>query len=389
MNEAAESDPNRMEKQRQRGKELSGATTEGGSRMYWVWQVLGWGGYGLSYYATVLVPLHQAGWTQSTSDALYCAAGMTTTHLLRGWMRSRGWLQLETRRLLWRLIAACLVLGGLQAVVLESSLVLFRVIDRSEFVRLPESLLIVSFFSAIVIGLWLAVYIVVHSVRSRRRAELDRLRAEVTLQEAQLKALRQQINPHFLFNSLNSIRGMIDEDAGGAREMVTRLADLMRFALQAGEQGMVTVEEELKVVEDYLALEAVRLEERLRVEWRIDPSTRLAQFPAMMLQGLVENAIKHGISRLTAGGWIRIEVRMEVIGQDERLAVFVENSGRLAAMGEGGIGLRNTRERLQLLYPERAGVEMRETEKPSVAVKLWLPLEPTAASRTGSSAKGE
>lgn len=371
MKAAGENSQNPMSMQTQGGKKVPGAITRAGSRTYWICQVVGWGGYGLGYYATVLLPLHQAGWAQCTSDALYCAAGLTTTHLLRGWMRSRRWLQRDSIQLLWRLIAACCLLGGVQAVVLESALLLFRVVDRSQIYHLPATLLIISFFSAILIGLWIAVYIVVNALRIRRRAELDKLRAELRLQEAQLRALRQQINPHFLFNSLNSIRSMIQEDAASAREMLTRLADLLRFSLQAGEQGMVTMAEELRVVKDYLALEAIRLEERLQVEWQVDATVLSVVFPAMMLQGLVENAIKHGVSRRMKGGWIRIEVSR----QKGLLRICVENSGILGEQGQGGIGLSNTQERLQLLYAGKAGVEMTATDVPSVRVQLWLPLE--------------
>lgn len=360
-----------MQITRERERNGTGVDGKVGSRVYWLCQLLGWGGYGLIYFGVVLVPLHQAGWRQVVSDAAYCAAGLGGTHLLRGVMQQQRWLQREARTLLLRLTGASVFLGTVQAVVLDAFLVMFRLIEGRDVAQLPAALAITTFFSAILIGLWLAIYFVVVSARSRRRAEMDRLSAEVILQETQLKALRQQLNPHFLFNCLNSIRSMIEEDPARAREMLTRLADLLRYALQTGEQGIVTFAEELKVVDDYLALESVRLEERLILEKSIEEAALATLFPAMMLQGMVENAIKHGIAQLPSGGRLAIEARCD----HDQLVVTVENTGQLsAAARQGGIGLKNALARLQLLYQNRAGIEMYESEMASVVVRLWLPM---------------
>jgi hypothetical protein len=354
------------------------ASTAGSSRAYWLCQVLGWGGYCLLYYLAVLVPLHSAGLVQAAVDLAYCAAALVGTHAIRQRMRG-GWNELPWPKLIPRLAASALLAAAFQTAVLLGGLALEQ---PRPWKTAVESLAIAGWIvvdSTALVVVWLAIYLVVQAARRRRAAELDALRSQVLAREAQLRALQQQLNPHFLFNCLNSLRGMIDEDRDRARTMVTRLAELLRAALRSDAGEPAPMEEELAAVDAYLDLEAVRLEERLRIRKEIDAEARGALFPPMLLEGLVENAVKHGIARLPAGG----DLTLKIARDGERLRVCVTNSGTLAPENGTGIGLRNARERLRLLYGERARLELRAERPDLVLATVDIPFE-TGPARQGS-----
>jgi hypothetical protein len=174
-----------------------------------------------------------------------------------------------------------------------------------------------------------------------RRQEMDRL-----MNQAELRALQSQINPHFLFNALNALYGSIPRDASGARRIVLHLAEIFRYFLQS-DKGFVTVAEELQIVRAYLEVEKFRLGDRLQVEIEIAPEAMEARIPALSVQPLVENAIRHGIARRTEPGHVRIRGTVE---RDE-LRVTIANSGAGESADAGfGMGLQNVRRRLEICY---------------------------------------
>jgi LytS/YehU family sensor histidine kinase len=177
---------------------------------------------------------------------------------------------------------------------------------------------------------------------------------ELQAREAELRALRSQVHPHFLFNSLNSIHALIAADPGGARTMLLRLADLLRRTLSVGAATLIPLREELAIVEDYLRIEKVRFGDRLRVETDVPPTVSEWPVPPFCLQPLVENAVVHGISRLVEGGTIRISAES---GRDSLMLTVRNPSDGVAAQSHGtGTGLRNLRLRLETLYGRSAGL---------------------------------
>jgi LytS/YehU family sensor histidine kinase len=173
-------------------------------------------------------------------------------------------------------------------------------------------------------------------------------RAEVLSREAELKALKAQINPHFLFNSLNSISALTSADPGKAREMCVRLSDFLRNSLRLGERTSVPFSEELALTRTYLDVEQVRFGQRLRVKHDVDPGCEHCDVPPLLVQPLIENAIKHGIATLTEGGEIEFSVRKE----RDSLRITVENpfDPDAPATRKTGFGLVNVRNRLQARY---------------------------------------
>ena len=356
-----------MTEQIQRG---SGST----SGAYWACQLAGWGGYGLGFYLTVLVPSRATGPRRVLADAAYCLTGLLGTHLLRLVMKKRGWSELRYASLALRLIPGALLVGALETAALYGSLTLAGLMDWGRMDSVPI-LTTTMFFSAFLVALWLAVYLAVLAVRRRRTAEMDALRAEVVARETKLRSLQQQLNPHFLFNCLNSLRGMIDEDSARAQEMVTRLAELLRASLRQDECNAIPLEEELATVNAYLELESVRLEERLRIRREIGEEVRSALVPPMLVQGLVENALKHGIAQLADGG----ELTLCIARTAGELRVEVGNTGTLRAPRNGGIGLANARERLRLLYGTGAELSLSEDPAGWVCAKVVLPFQTVEA----------
>jgi hypothetical protein len=172
------------------------------------------------------------------------------------------------------------------------------------------------------------------------------LDSQVSAREAELRALRAQLNPHFLFNSLNSINALVGPDPEGARRMCEGLGDFLRRTLALGARDAVTLGEELALVDRYLDIEQVRFGDRLRVERAVDPSASACQVPPLLLQPLVENAIKHGIQDCVAGGTVRLEAQRH----GDTLRLTVENPVEEDAprrRGEG-VGLANVRRRLEV-----------------------------------------
>jgi LytS/YehU family sensor histidine kinase len=216
--------------------------------------------------------------------------------------------------------------------------------------------------------MWLLLYL---ALTTTRRFQEKELRLQLSLREAELRALEAQMNPHFLFNSLNSIRALVLEDPQQAQDMITRLANILRYNLHRDLSHTVPLASEVEVVEDYLALEAMRLEERLRVRLEIDPGARPIPIPPMLLQCLVENAIKHGIAPRPDGGELVIAAKVA----DDALSLEVNNPGRIAepARDSTKVGLANTRERLRILYGSRASLDLRNCEGGGVAAVVLLP----------------
>ncbi|MGH2552367.1 MAG: sensor histidine kinase [Chitinophagaceae bacterium] len=219
---------------------------------------------------------------------------------------------------------------------------------------------------------WVLIYYFYHFFQKSQRQQLDTLRLEALIKELELKTIKAQINPHFIFNSLNSIRALVDENPKRARRAVTELSNILRSSLQVEKVETVPFENELNIVKDYLALENMRFEDRLRIEYEIDEDTLNQPVPPMMLQTLVENAIKHGISKQINGGIVK--VISNFIGDFYEMAV--QNTGSFNGLenGEEGFGISSTTNRLNLLYGDKARFEIKQLEPSLVETKVTLPV---------------
>jgi len=197
--------------------------------------------------------------------------------------------------------------------------------------------------SAMPLGLWACVWVSAQAIHRYRQGEFSRLRAEAAHSALEFDALRARLNPHFIFNALNNLRALINEDTERARDLVTRLSNTLRHALDHGTPQNVLLSRELEVVDDYLEIERVHYEDRLQVDRDLAADAMNATLPPMLLQLLVENAIKHGIARTPGGGRLLLQARVE----GNHLHLMVENPGILQADIRGhGVGLSYLRSRL-------------------------------------------
>ena len=321
---------------------------------YWTFQLAGWGAltlfnsvYGGSTQLRIVVTI--ASWGS--------LGGLLLSHLWHGVLRRHG---RAANGLRWKRIVPALAL--LAAIQTASVTAAFHVMYPPDVLRglawLPGALL---FWFGVFLT-WTVFYFTALSLRRASRFEAEALRLEVLAKDAQLRALQAQVNPHFFFNSLNSVRALIYEDREAAAHMIDQLAELMRHALQSGQHATVPLAAELDAVRAYLEIEQIRFEARLRVSYDIAPGLEHVSVPPMALQTLVENAVKYGVEAHGDGSDIRITVQRAVRdGGAAMLRIDVANTGALrSATGSTGIGLRNARQRLQLACGEHASLVLRE-----------------------------
>jgi glucose-6-phosphate-specific signal transduction histidine kinase len=325
---------------------------------YWLCQILAWGFYTA---VSIAIAVNAIGWSRRLliNYAIFFLVILLLTHLLRSEIRRRQWLNLPLRNSAPRLAAAAVLVGLCSA----AEVILVDVMGRGNLWN-REAFLSITLGMVGLCLIWTVLYVAITA--TRRTLEM-----RLSLREAQLRALEAQVNPHFLFNSLNTIRGMIVEDATVAQDMVTRLANILRYNLEREKTSTVTLEREIEVVADYLAIESIRFDDRLTVRLEIQPAAAQVKIPPMLIQTLVENAVKHGIGARTEGGEIVIRASIE----NGALAMEIVNSGQLTAPSEQStqIGLSNARERLRLLYGEQATLRLENRGAASVAAMVSIP----------------
>jgi len=223
------------------------------------------------------------------------------------------------------------------------------------------------------------------SMRYRaRRLETLVLQAELT--QARLDALRRQLDPHFLFNTLNAISSLVERDPRGVRKMIARLSELLRHSISSASEQEVTLDEELHVVERYLEIMKIRFQGRVQVEVEVDPSVRRALVPTFAIQPLVENAFKHGIERIEGAGRVTLTAARDA---DSLVVRVADNGPGLATTpaAEGtGVGLSNTRSRLRELHGERATLSLSAGVPGGAVAELRLPFREATESRARRSA---
>lgn len=243
----------------------------------------------------------------------------------------------------------------------------------AELAGLPGSMLPLLFAAADLLYLLaVALHYVLLSFEISREAETREQEARVLAREAELKALKAQINPHFLFNSLNSISALATIDGARAREMCLRLSDFLRSTLNLAEEEMIPLAQEIALARTYLDVERVRFGERLRVEQTISAQCDGCTVPSLILQPLVENAVKHGIAGLVNGGCIRLDATCE----DGLLRISIENDFDPEARpaSRNGLGLVNVRSRLETFYHNQARLAAEARDR-RFSVELELPCD--------------
>ncbi len=343
-------------------------------KVYWLCQIIGWTGYSLS--DLILYVLRDGySYGQFINVFITIGLGIVITHSYRLLIKRSDWLSLPLAKIIPRTMFAVLAMSVVM-VVLSVPLEYFtipRVQKRfDEIGGVPVIFIAWGFLNwTRILLLWSVIYHMYQYFSIGKKNEVERVQLEASVKDFEAKILRAQLNPHFMFNALNSIRALIYEDPNKAKEALTQLSSLLRNSLLSDRKKTVSFNEELKTVQDYLSLEKIRYEDRLQVNTNIAPATLNVQVPPMMVQTLVENAVKHGISKPLKGGFISIDAQLE----HNFLSLIIRNTGKLETeIGHDGVGLLNTSQRLALIYGAGASFKIAQESDEVVRADVRLPV---------------
>lgn len=327
------------------------------SNSLWKWQIIGWLLYFLLMFLTFL--------TRDTSETIgyifliksfRTLVGFSLSCLL--WLIYRNLINSQSMGKTVLVIFASSALFGIVWTVLET-LLFWSTLPNFDLMYSLQFKPRVALTYTVTLLAWSAIYFGIQYWKQVQVEHQNVLHAKILAESAQLQMLRYQVNPHFLFNALNSIRASISPNNPVAKQMVTQLSEFLRHSLMSNDKNQNTLSEEVEAVENYLAIEKIRFEEALEVEINIDQQTKPIMLPSFLLNPLVENAIKHGFQ--TSQDILKISVTTFL--EDNKLVIEVKNSGNLnpkKTREEGNIGLNNVQERLKKQLPNQSSFALFE-----------------------------
>ena len=339
-------------------------------KLYWFSQLIGW----LIYIVFIGIFNILTG-NELSSELIYSLLsiyliGLSVSHGFRIVIVKLNWMRFNILRLFPRILLGNFFAG---IVVYLLKLIFIEIVILQSF----EELKVIDAFADVmnwtfIFLIWSLLYFLFHFITNYQKEEIKNLKWQAAKNEIELNKLKSQLNPHFIFNSMNSIRALINENPTLAKEAITQLSNVLRNSLLMGKQKLIPLIEELKLVNDYLGLEKTRFEERLSIIKNIEPATENFMVPPLMIQTLVENGIKHGTSKLPKGG--TLEINTSII--NDKLVIVIYNCGvyHKNEEAETGFGIVNTVQRLKLLFGEKASFEIKN-EKGKVKTVLIIPKE--------------
>lgn len=336
---------------------------------YWLFQIIGWGLFFIfSTYVAILLDEHSS--SLLFFNLSICVIGIVLTHFYRAYIIKYQWFKLVFEKLLMRIILSVVVLTLLFSLFYFA---LYFFFFKGNPILLDLDRILGAMSSIFVLLLiWNALYFFWIQVENSRKAIIEKLRMESDIKDLELRTMKASIQPHFIFNALNSIRALVDENPELARTAITQMSNILRNNISTT-KPTDTLAAEMKVVDDYMALEKIRFEDRLRYNTTIDPTLNTVLIPTMMLQTLVENAVKHGISKLEQGG----EVSVEAFKQNDSMLIQIKNSGRLnheRHPQSTGFGLNASRKRLEHTYGKDATINIIDSDT-QVIVTINIPIK--------------
>lgn len=336
-------------------------------RLYWTLQIAGWALFALlqigwSIYAAGSISVRRL--IFFTIEALLC---LFLTHFFRKFVNRGRWLNLNMAMLIPRVFLGVAVLSLTIYFLKIPVSLLLGYSDWKDVFNFQQLLGLTSIY-ALIFFFWSVLYFTYHYFERYNKS----LKYEASMIEIELNNLRSQLNPHFIFNALNSIRALVDENPSKSKQAINQLSNILRKSLSPDKHGLTKFDDEMKIVKDYLGLETIRFEERLKTEFVIHPDSHQYLVPPLMIQTLVENGIKHGISKLKEGGIIQLKTTVEA----ENLRIQIRNSGHLVngvRRSKGGLGIRNTIQRLKLIYGDRTSFRIANENNNFVLTEIIIP----------------
>ncbi|UKN02502.1 histidine kinase [Paracrocinitomix mangrovi] len=333
---------------------------------YWIAQIIGWSAY---FIFSMILLFNTDEFIATTNLYIYISSSIAVSILISHSIRYFIIRYNMVAKSLFVIILWTLVMSLLAAILLELFQYYITEVIEVDFVNDVAvsddqsfdwaNFTFAVFRSILLFLLWTGFYLSFIFIEKSRNQEIQRLKLDASANEIELKNLRAQLNPHFLFNSLNSIRALVGLDPEQAKVAITRLSSLLRNSINLGKHSIVKLEDELELVKNYLELEKIRFEERLKIDYKIDENCMSCEVPPLMLQTIIENSIKHGISKSIDGGEIT------VVGKctDNSLVLTVSNPGTLNDnLAENGVGVANTKKRLEILYGENGSFNIEERD---------------------------
>jgi sensor histidine kinase YesM len=342
---------------------------------YWKIQLTGWITASLYWGLSAFLSGNFI-WKMGAVDLILdVCIGILLTHLYRNFALKNGWNKLNLKMLLPRMVLSILVLSVLYTVLIVGKLYLVRLFifknETDSFLAFFKSVQLQVFITGTrLMSIWVLAYHLYHYSRLELETVKENARLSVIIKQAQLNNLSAQLNPHFFFNSLNNIKFLVIENPDAARRAIDLLSELLRNSLNSNIGKLISLDEEINLVRDYLELEKIRFEERLQI--KIETSVDLSRHLILpfSIQSLVENAIKHGIEKRKSGGFITVKVEK----QNDFIKITVRNSGKLSnEITNSGIGLSNLKERLLLQYNGNASFEIMQMENETVLATILIP----------------
>ena len=344
-------------------------------KQFWVCQIVGWSMLATANLLLRLMPDFNNVGEQIANSLVLLLFGLLTSLGLRVFYIKSRMIEKSLSRMVLPVLICSLISTSAMALFMLGTISLLHSTNPDYDSALGHMNIISNIIGLYPITLiWSCIYIGVQSLQRWKQVESEKLSLQLALKEAQLNTLIGQINPHFMFNSLNNIRALMLEDINQARASITQLSNVMRHALSADKKSHIPLEQELKVIEEFIAISGIQYEGRLKFKSKVDDHLLHVLVPPMMIQMLIENAIKHGISLVKGGGVLSLEINK----QADFIFIQVCNPGSLKPSSTSStstnIGLHNIRKRLQLLYGSSASLELSEADETVIAT-LTFPIQ--------------
>lgn len=343
--------------------------------MYWGMQLLGWGTFTLSILFFNYLSNNLITSTELIYSLLIFILGVSFSHFIRFVFKLYDWHRSGITAILHKVAILSAIIGGFHVTVLYALSIVLGT-------ALVESFTTANFFGqsatlGTIYFVWGILYFTVYFFRNFKKEEIKNLTQQSKMKEIQLNKFKSQLNPHFIFNSMNGLRSLIDEDTAKAKEGITQLSNILRHTLTIDKKQLIYLDEELKLVRDYLNLEKIRLEERLFFYIEDSDHIKNYQIPPMLLQTLVENAIKHGVSQLMKGG----ELSLKFFDNGEELDIEILNCGQynpsakknIIEENSSGYGIENTRQRLSFIFGGKASFSISNLNDHKVLTRIKIP----------------
>jgi two-component system LytT family sensor kinase len=341
--------------------------------LYWKCQLIGWSIVSVYWAYTVYTRDNYGIFYTLLNYVLDISIGIFLTHMYRRFALKAKWSSLPIKKLLTRLVPTIILLAVLYVLINNLKWYVYWTFIAGEDKNLIEAIIYwdpILLTGLRLMSIWVLAYHLYHYYQKEVVTAKENAQLSLIAKQAQLDNLSAQLNPHFLFNSLNSIKSLVIENPNVARRAIDLLSDLLRSSLYEKDKGLISFKNELALVYDYIELEKMRFEERLQLKTNIDDDLINYKIPTLSIQLLVENAIKHGIDLKVGGG----VVFLKIYKQEGDIYITVENPGVINQHKSVGLGLKNLKKRLEIQYKGKAVFSLTAKENDCIVAEIVIPM---------------